>query len=282
MKPISLLAAAALCPCAQAQWTEIAHVVPDLSQAERIASPVSDPSAQSGKDKWQVYYMNGLWYEEAIHPAGAGSLLIGASTNETDRRNQVGTNFTLSAADIADADKVRFSFDLNYFAKDNVDVIVTVPGSPWTVIEITPEFRGGIAPMNASTSAYVNFTMGLMHLGTGTYIPAVITDSRGVVIEAASYADAWRVMTESNDDLFSVSFEIGADILQHADQEYSFVLNVQMQLPWLIMGTTTDYYYLSNMKVEKLTAVDPIPEPAAGVMAIAGFALLTARRRRRA
>lgn len=280
MKPICLLTAAALCPCAQAQWTEIAQVVPDLSDTERISSPVSDPSFQSGKDKWQVYYMNDLWYAEAIHPAGPGSLLIGGTTNETDRRNQVGTNFTLSASDIADAEKVRFSFDLNYFAKDNVEVIVNIPGSPWTIIEITPEFRSGIAPMNASTSAYVNFTMGLMHLGTGTYIPAVITDSHGVTVGAASYADAWRVMTEGNDDRFSVSFEIGADILQHADQEYSFVLNAQMQLPWLIMGTTTDYYYLSNMKVEKLAASEPIPEPGAGLLCIFASCLLAGRRRK--
>lgn len=278
MKTItSLLTVTLLCGVSHAEWITIDGIIPELSQTERISTPISNPSTLTGKDKWQVYYQNTEWYDESIHPAGSNSLLIGGSNADNERNNQIATNFQLTDSQISDAEKVRVSFDMNYFGSNSVHVTIVPPA--WEIIEITPGFRS-ITPFNSSTQTYANFSLGLMSLQTGRYIPATITDTmtNTVVNNPADYDAVWRVVTTGDDHKFNVSFELsGEDLLAG---EYSLVLTTNMNVYWLNMGSVYDYYYVDNVKVEKQLITAPIPESSSALLGVFGLSFLAARRKR--
>lgn len=269
---VSLITLASSIACAgPEQWEELDGVIRPLGSTGYTGAAVSTPSASISSDKWDVYYSNKDWKtENRLHPNGADSLMIGgAKSSNGSSSSQLSTRFTLTDEQIADASKVRLSFDLNYIDPESA-LGLSINVDNWHIISVTPGF-GRMAPLAASSGSS-QFQFGLMDLASNTCIPATLSHG-DTSVTVSSYADLWAF--PGGLDKVTISFDIDESMLQAGSAGYALMIGNS----WGGASGKGEYFYVDNVQVKKLVKAEAVPEPASALLVLMGLAGLAVRRR---
>ena len=279
------------------EWTQIDSTIPEASTIQSLDAdltlwnlfgnwfgPASIENVKTNLKKstypssvWQVHYRN-LDSTTSMQAPGETSKFLMYAGSKTSSTANIYSNahakFNLSP-DALSASKVRISLDLSYYDNsDSVDLNLTVSGSGWTAVEVTPELRGmGIQSDGQDYIPSAKFTCGLINLADGTIFDAQVAgmaEPFTLGLEDANYF----VFSADENGVMTVSFELGASDLASIT-EAGLALFIRSEKA----GEVIEIFEVGNFKVEVLEGLVPEPSAYAAIFGLVCLAAGLMRRR---